>query len=35
MTAVCLMDSGQDIKLKINVLQVTHFTAAAAAVAAL
>jgi hypothetical protein len=29
MTVVCLMDSGQVIKLKINVLQVTHFTAAA------
>jgi hypothetical protein len=28
MTVVCLMDSGQDIKLKINVLQVTHFIVA-------
>jgi len=28
LTAVCLLDSGQDIKLKINVLQETHFTAA-------
>lgn len=29
LTAVCLLDSGQNIKLKINVLQKTHFTAAA------
>jgi hypothetical protein len=27
--AVCLMDSGKDVKLKINVFQVIHFTVAA------
>jgi len=28
MKAVCLMDAGKFIKMKINVLQASHFTAA-------